>query len=296
MRVAVTGQNGQVASSLAARAPRAGHEIVVLARPAVNLANPASVRAAIAQARPDVIVNAAAYTAVDKAETDEAEAFTVNERGAGAVAAAAAELGVPLLHLSTDYVFDGRGSEPYVETDPTGPLGVYGRSKLAGERAVMAAHGGNSAVLRTAWVYSPYGANFVKTMLRLAESREELGVVADQIGNPTSALAIADGLLALAERLHRDSDPALRGVFHMTAAGEASWAEFAEQIFAGSADLGGPAATVRRITTAEFPTPVRRPANSRLNSDKLFAAYGVRLPQWRTSLDEVMAMLLKQPK
>ena len=185
MRIAVTGANGQVATSLLERAgPKL--EVVALGRPAFDLASRAAVLAGLEAARPDVIVNAAAYTAVDKAEAEEAEALRVNGEGAGHVAEAAERLGVPLLHLSTDYVFDGALDRPYREDDPTGPTGAYGRSKLAGEKAVAAACG-NSVILRTAWVYSPFGANFVRTMLRLNETRDEVGVVADQRGNPTSA-------------------------------------------------------------------------------------------------------------
>ena len=174
-----------------------------------------------------MIVNAAAYTAVDKAEAEEAVATHVNGDGAGHVAEAAARLRVPLLHLSTDYVFDGVLDRPYREDDPTAPAGAYGRSKLAGEKLV-AERCEDSVILRTAWVYSPFGANFVRTMLRLNETRDEVGVVADQRGNPTSALDIADALIAIAARVKDDSSPALRGVFHMTGSGEATWADFAE--------------------------------------------------------------------
>ena len=265
MRIAVTGKAGQVVSALIERGGAAGHEVVALGRPELDLADPASVAATLAAARPDAIVSAAAYTAVDKAETERDLAFAVNGVGAGAVAQAARALGVPLVHVSTDYVFDGLGDRPYRETDPTGPTGVYGASKLAGEQAVLAAHGGNSAIVRVAWVYSPFGGNFVKTMLRLAADRDEVSVVADQIGNPTSALDIADGILLVAANLAGGDDPRLRGIFHMTAGGEASWADFAEGIFAASAAHGGPSATVRRIPTADYPTAATRPANSRLD-------------------------------
>ncbi len=199
MRIAVTGATGQVATSLVERAGP-GVEIVALGRPAFDLTDRAAVLAGLEAARPDVIVNAAAYTAVDKAEAEDALALRVNGEGAGHVAEAAARLGVPLLHLSTDYVFDGALDRPYREDDPTGPTGAYGRSKLAGEKEVAAACE-NSVILRTAWVYSPFGVNFVRTMLRLGESREEVGVVADQRGNPTSALDIADGLITIAARV-----------------------------------------------------------------------------------------------
>jgi len=291
MRIAVTGRSGQIARSLIDRGAAVGHEVIALARPALDLSVPASIAPALEAAAPDLIVSAAAYTAVDRAEDEREQAFAVNGAGAGAVAEAARGLGVPLIHISTDYVFDGMLDRPYAESDPTGPTGVYGGSKLAGEQAVLAAHGDNSAILRVAWVYSPFGANFVKTMLRLAAEREELGVVADQIGNPTSALDIADGVLRVAENLAKDGAPTLRGPFHMTAGGEASWADFAEAIFAASAAQGGPSATVRRIGTADYPTPARRPANSRLDSSRIAVAHGVALPPWQHALEEVVTRL-----
>lgn len=291
MKLVVTGVTGQVALSLVERAPP-GVTVIPLGRPTLDLADPAGIAPALAGLGADLVVNAAAYTAVDKAETDRDAAFAVNATGAGAVALAARTLGLPLIHLSTDYVFDGAGPAPYVETDRPGPTGVYGASKLAGEAAVAAAHPG-AVIARTAWVYSPFGSNFVKTMLRLAATRDELGVVADQIGNPTSALDIADGVLKMAANLlARPGDPDLSGLFHMTASGEASWADFAERIFAASAVAGGPAARVRRIATADYPTPARRPANSRLGCARLAAVHGVRLPDWRSAVDDVVARLL----
>jgi dTDP-4-dehydrorhamnose reductase len=291
MRIAVTGQAGQVVTSLVERGAAAGHEVIAIGRPELNLADPASVMRALKDAAPDAIVSAAAYTAVDKAESESDLAHAINGAGAGAVAQAAKALGVPLVHVSTDYVFDGTLDRLYGESDPTGPTGVYGASKLAGEQAVLAAHGDNSAIVRVAWVYSPFGANFVKTMLRLAGDRDEVSVVADQVGNPTSALEIADGILLIATNLVSTSDPALRGVFHMTAQGEASWADFAEAIFAASAACGGPSASVRRIGTADYPTPATRPANSRLDCGLIARVHGVALPDWRTSLETVIARL-----
>lgn len=290
MRVAVTGKQGQVVTSLIERgAGRA--EIIALGRPELDLADPVSVARALEALRPDVIVNAAAYTMVDKAEVDEETAARVNADGAGAVAEAAARLAAPVIHISTDYVFDGQLDRPYREDDPTGPTGAYGRSKLEGERRVAAA-GENHAILRTAWVYSPFGANFVKTMLRLGETRSELGVVADQRGNPTSALDIADGVLAVAERMVKDPSRELRGVFHMTGAKEASWADFAEEILALAHRRGRPPVSVKRIATADYPTPARRPANSRLDNSKLRRAFGVALPDWRPSLAHCVDRLL----
>ena len=293
MRIVVTGREGQVVRSLIERGGMAGATVIPIGRPELDLAGSAeAIGAVIAAEAPDVVVSAAAYTAVDKAESERDLAFAVNEQGPRAIAAAARDAGIPLIHLSTDYVFDGNGDRPYVEGDPTNPNGVYGASKLAGEQAVLTMQP-VSAVLRTAWVYSPYSNNFVKTMLRLASDRDEVSVVADQRGNPTSALDIADGILAVARNLRAAGGPALRGLFHMTGAGEATWAEFAEAIFAASGELGGPVARVNHIMTADYPTAAKRPANSRLNSDKLSAVHDVRLPDWRQSLKGVVARLLQ---
>ena len=216
----------------------------------------------------------------------------VNGEGAGHVAEAAARIGAPFLHLSTDYVFDGALDRPYREDDPTGPTGAYGRSKLVGERRV-AERCPNSAILRTAWIYSPFGANFVRTMLRLNETREEVSVVADQRGNPTSALDIAEALLAIAKRICDDASPALRGVFHMTGSGEATWADFAEAVFQEADARGRRLTRVKRIATADYPTPARRPANSRLDNEKLRRVYGLALPDWRVSLAACCARLIR---
>jgi dTDP-4-dehydrorhamnose reductase len=297
LRIVVTGGPGQLVLSLiergAARTSEA-FEIVAVGPPELDLAFPDDDRilAALAAASPDVIVNAAAHTAVDKAETERELAFAINAEGAGAVARAAARLGVPLVHVSTDYVFAGDKLEPYTENDVPAPTGVYGASKLAGEAAVLAS-GADAAILRTAWVYSPFGANFVKTMLRLAETREELGVVADQRGNPTNALDLADAVLTVATNLTADAAPQLRGLFHATGSGEASWADFAEAIFAASAAQGGRSARVKPITSAEYPTPARRPANSRLDCSRLAQHHGVRLPDWHGSTRAVVARLVQ---
>ena len=290
MRIVVTGQSGQVVTSLIERGGAVGHEVIAIGRPQLDLADPASVIRALEASAPEAIVSAAAYTAVDKAETESDLAHAVNGAGAGAVAQAAKALGIPLVHVSTDYVFDGTLDRAYLESDPTGPTGVYGASKLAGEQAVLSTHA-NSAIVRVAWVYSPFGSNFVKTMLRVGADRDELSVVADQVGNPTSALDIADGVLLVASNLVSDSSPDLRGIFHMTAQGEASWADFAEAIFAASAAHGGPCASVRRIGTQDYPTPATRPANSRLHCGLIARVHGVTLPDWRGSLDTVVARL-----
>lgn len=291
MRIAVTGKSGQVVTALLERGRAAGHEVIALGRPELDLADPASVIRMLQAAASDVIVSAAAYTTVDKAETETDLAHAVNGAGAGAVAQAAKMLGVPLIHISTDYVFDGSLNRPYLESDATGPTSAYGASKLTGEQAVLGTYPEGSVVLRVAWVYSPFGGNFVKTMLRLAGDSDEISVVADQIGNPTSALDIADGILMVADNLAGSEETALRGVFHMTANGEASWADFAEEILAASAANGGPSANVKRITTAEYPTPATRPSNSRLDCGKIAQVHGVSLPDWHGALTAVVARL-----
>lgn len=265
--------------------------MVTLGRPDLDLAGPTNaIVSVIERARPDAIVSAAAYTQVDKAESERELAFAINAAGPLAVARAARTLDVPLVHLSTDYVFDGSKREPYLETDPAEPTTVYGASKLAGEKAVLAENGA-SAVLRTAWVYSPFGANFVKTMLRLAETRDEVAVVADQRGNPTGALHIADGILSVIAGLRSGDHSDRSGIFHMTASGDASWADLAEAVFEASAEAGGPSAKVQRIATADYPTAARRPANSRLDCSKLAQVHGVRLPDWHESLQAVVQRL-----
>ena len=292
MRLVVTGKAGQVATALAERGRAMGVDVVAVGRPELDLAKAENAEAVLAAARPDVIVSAAAYTAVDKAEADAEAAWAVNATGAGHVAAAASRLGVPIIHISTDYVFDGSKDAPYVETDATGPLGVYGASKLAGEQAVMAATP-DHAILRTAWVYSPFGNNFLKTMLRLAADRPELRVVDDQLGNPTSALDIADAVIQVAKNLvARPGDAELRGVFHMAGSGEGSWADFAREIIAASAARGGPSARVTGIPASEYPTPARRPANSRLSSARLANVHTIFMPGWKKSTEEVVARLV----
>ena len=291
LRLVVTGSQGQVVRALQERATHGGVEIVALGRPQLDLLNPVSIVSTLETARPDVVVSAAAYTAVDLAESHAAEAHAINATGAGEVARSAATLGVPVVHLSTDYVFDGALDRPYREGDPTGPIGEYGRSKLAGELAVAAANP-NHAILRTAWVYSPFGENFVRTMLNLAATREEITVVADQHSAPTSAHDIADGVIKVARNLVANSALGLRGVFHMVAQGEATRAEFAEAVFALSRAAGGPFARVKPIPTSAYPTPARRPANSRLDTAKIAREHGVVLPQWREALAVCMARLV----
>ena len=234
-----------------------------------------------------MVINAAAYTAVDKAESDAAAAFALNRDGAGALAAAAAAANCPIIHVSTDYVFDGNKSGAYLEQDATNPLGVYGRSKLEGEAAVATANA-RHVILRTAWIYGAHGHNFLKTMLRLARERPELRVVADQRGNPTFAPHLADAILAIAAQIGNGRP---WGVYHATAAGETTWHGFAAAIVAAAKPLGVPQIPILPITTADYPTPARRPANSCLDCGKLERVFGVRLPSWQQGLAECLGEL-----
>lgn len=243
--------------------------------------NPACCAAAIADC--DVVINAAAWTAVDKAETEEAVATVVNGEAPAAMARACAALGLPFLHISTDYVFDGAGTSPFAPDHPTAPLGAYGRSKLAGERGVLTA-GGNALILRTSWVVSAHGANYVKTMLRLGAERESLNVVADQIGGPTPAAAIADALYVAAQAM---VSGAKGGVHHFAGLPDTSWAGFAREIMARA----GLACHINDIPTSAYPTPAKRPLNSRLNCTAFEAAFGVPRPDWRAGLDDILQEL-----
>jgi dTDP-4-dehydrorhamnose reductase len=290
IRLLVTGSQGQVVTAMLERAPD-DIEVAAMGRPELDLADPQSILRAFDDEVADVVVNAAAYTAVDKAEAEEDLATRVNGDGAGLVAEAARRLGAPIIHLSTDYVFDGSLDRPYREDDPTNPIGAYGRSKLAGEFAVADANP-RHAILRTAWVYSPFGANFVKTMLRLGETRSEVRVVGDQRGAPTSAIDIADTLFEVARQIVADPSPRKFGVFHMTGGDEATWAEFAAAVFDEATQYGRAPVKVTPIPTAEYPTPARRPANSRLDGARLARDYGITLPPWRQSLKPVVARLL----
>ena len=250
-------------------------------RETLDLTRLDGIDALIAQVDPRAVINAAAYTAVDRAEREPDAAFALNRDAPAAMAAACAARGLPLVHFSTDYVFDGTLDRPYLETDPTGPTGVYGDSKLAGEQAVTAA-GGPATILRTSWVYGVYGVNFVKSMLRLARDRDEISVVSDQIGRPTWSRDCAEAALLALDAL--SGAPGLTGVYHLSGAGDASWADLAAAAFAESARRGWATAQVRPISTAEYPTPARRPANSRLDCGKIEAALPWRCRPWRESL------------
>ena len=292
VKIAIIGATGQIARSLASHLPKSGHEIVVLARPELDLLQSESVIAAIRQASPTLIINPAAYTLVDKAETEPELAAAINIDGARAVAQASEAIGARLIHFSTDYVYDGTKTTHYAESDRTVPLGVYGRTKLAGERAIQESCA-SSVILRTSWVNSAHGSNFVKTMLRLAAERPELKVVADQFGAPSFADDIANAVNAMLPRLIGSSvTPEHFGVFHMTNAGETSWYGFAEAIMAGAAARGVASVPVHAITTADYPTPARRPANSRLSNNKLREVYGISMPHWQEGLERCLDKLL----
>ena len=275
----VFGQTGQVARELATCA-----DTLCLSRAEADLSDPGACAEAIRAHAPRAVINAAAYTAVDKAEEEEALATTINAAAPAAMAAACADLGIPLVQISTDYVFDGAGTAPWRPGDPVAPLGAYGRSKLAGEQGVRAA-GGAYAVLRTSWVVSAHGNNFIKTMLRLGKTRETLSVVADQVGGPTPARAIAAACVEVAEILV--SEPDKRGVYHFSGAPDVSWAGFAREIFA---QAGLPCA-VTEIPTADYPTPAARPLNSRLDCTDLETVFGLSRPDWRAGLAEILKEL-----
>ncbi|MEM7741056.1 MAG: dTDP-4-dehydrorhamnose reductase [Pseudomonadota bacterium] len=292
IRVFVAGQSGQVAQSLAKTAPSQ----VVLGlhgRPDVDITDKDSIARAVEAFNPDVVINAAAYTAVDQAEDERDAAFAANEAGPRHLADVTADRGIPLIHLSTDYVFDGSGTRPYREDDPTAPLGVYGASKLAGEEAVVAANP-KHIIARTAWVYGSTGKNFLKTMLRVAASNDELRVVDDQRGAPTSSDTIAVALLTIAQSIVEAGDQAPFGLYHLVSAGEASWADFAKAIFDESAARGGPSASVVPITTAEYPTKATRPAYSVLDTAKTRSAFDVILADWREPVGTIVTDVLNE--
>ncbi len=294
MKLLVTGAEGQVAKCLQeAGAAVRGLNVVAVGRPRLDITAPASVLDAVSALRPDVIVNAAAYTAVDRAESEPGIAHLVNAAGAGNVARAAHQAGVPVIHISTDYVFDGSKTSAYSESDAVGPISVYGRSKLDGERLVEEA-AVRHVILRTAWVYSPFGNNFVKTMLRLASQRPELGVVDDQYGSPTYAPHLAAAILDIAQQVSKAGDGGgAWGIYHACGAGETTWCGLAREVFQVSARLGGPHADVKPIATSDYPTAARRPANSRLSGEKLRAVFGVALPDWRDGVAACVERLVK---
>jgi dTDP-4-dehydrorhamnose reductase len=289
MRLLVLGANGQIGWELAHSLLALG-EVIALDRTGCDLARPDMIPQVVHAAKPDVLVNAAAYTAVDRAEAEEELATVVNATAAGVLAGETQRAGALLVHYSTDYVFDGTKAEPYVEADPVAPLNAYGRSKLAGERAVRAA-GGDHLILRTSWIYAARGRNFFKTILRLAREREELRIVADQVGAPTFARNVAEATTQVIEHAQRERD---QGEFksetlHMTAAGVTTWHGFAKAILNQAGNLAPSHPVVHAIRTDEFPTPARRPRNSRLRCDRLRERFGVALPEWEAGLAQCLA-------
>jgi dTDP-4-dehydrorhamnose reductase len=298
MRVFVTGaDDGQLARSPAEAAAISGDiEVGFGARPIMDLTRPATILPAMEAFRPDVVVSAAAYTAVDRAESEPELVYAINRDGAGATAAAAARLGAPVIHLSTDYVFDGLKDGAYVETDLPSPQGVYGRSKLEGEHTVAAANP-RHVIARTSWIYAPFGSNFVRTMLRLSAERDALRVVDDQIGCPTYAPDLADAILEVARTWSRDgwrSEHA--GVTHFAGPDAVTWCAFARQILSGAAARGGRRVDVEAITTEQYPTPAARPANSRLSTARLESLFGLKLPPLDRSLSACLNRLMGEPR
>jgi dTDP-4-dehydrorhamnose reductase len=296
MRLYVIGGEGQVARSL--REVAALDKNIVFgygARPEVDLLRLSSIEKALADFSPDVVINPAAYTAVDRAESEPDQAFALNRDGARATAVVAADQGVPIIHLSTDYVFDGKKQGAYIESDPVAPQGVYGRSKLEGEFAVAEANP-KHIVLRTSWVYSSFGSNFVRTMLRLAEQRDRLQVVDDQLGCPTYAPDIAGAIIAIAREVTGSRwHPRFAGVTHLAGPDALSWCGFAKEIIRGAVERGGRSVPVDPISTSDYPTAALRPANSTLSTERLNATFGIRLPPMMESLSDCLDRLL-QPK
>ncbi|WP_315762150.1 dTDP-4-dehydrorhamnose reductase [Sphingomonas sp. Y38-1Y] len=288
--ILVTGAGGQLGIELARAALPEGWRVVALDRGALDLTDTGAIAAKVAERPWAAVINGAAYTGVDKAESDQVTAWAVNAMAPAAFGAACAAAGIPLVQVSTDYVFAGDKDGVWEIDDPVAPLGVYGASKLGGELAVRTS-GARHAIVRTAWVVSAHGNNFVKTMLRVGAQRDTLGVVDDQRGSPTSAADLAAALLTIAIRLAEDPE-APSGTFHFSNQGGVSWAGFATEIFAQSAARGGPTAAVNPITTADYPTPARRPANSLLSHDAIRAAYGIEPRAWQAALGDILDELI----
>ena len=286
MKILINGQHGQVSQELQRHLSHLG-ELVVLGREQLDLAQPEQIRQQVQRIRPDLIINAAAHTAVDQAESEPQLAFAINASAPGILAEQALELGVPLIHYSTDYVFDGSKPAPYTEDDAPNPLGVYGKSKLAGEQAISAVQG-QHLILRTSWVYSTHGRNFLLTMQRLLQEKPEMRIVADQIGAPTWAGTIARSTLALIERWQA-GNPGAWGTYHLTAQGETSWFGFAQAIGEALREQGKPCAHLLPIPSSAYPTPAARPLNSRLDCSRLQREWGVSQADWQTALRECLA-------
>ncbi|WP_298380462.1 dTDP-4-dehydrorhamnose reductase [Azospirillum sp.] len=294
MKILVLGSNGQLGFELMRAAWAADTAVAGLPYPEFDVTRPGDVDKAIAAHGPDLVVNATAHTAVDKAESEADLAFAINRDGPAAMAAACAGRGIPLIHVSTDYVFDGTKPTPYVEDDPVAPLGVYGASKAAGEDAVRMGTS-RHVILRTSWVYSAYGNNFVKTMLRFGQERDEMRVVADQTGGPTAASDLAAAIVHVANRIAAGGGDALWGTYHLTGTGVTTWHGFAERIFQRLEERIGKRPRLVAIETKDYPTPARRPANSRLDCTKARDRLGVVAPPWESSLDRVLDELFTNP-
>lgn len=285
MKILINGRHGQVSHELQRRLGAVG-ELIVLGRDQLDLAQPDQIRRQVQNVRPDLIINAAAHTAVDLAESEPQSAFAINAVAPGILAEEALALDIPLIHYSTDYVFDGSKAGPYNEDDTPNPLGVYGKSKLAGEQAIRDVQG-KHLILRTSWVYSTHGRNFLLTMQRLLQEKPELRVVADQIGAPTWAGTIANSTLALIERW-QVNDVANWGTYHLSAQGETSWFGFAQAIGEALRQQGKPCADLLPIPSSDYPTPAARPLNSRLDCSRLQRDWGVSQPDWQTALRECL--------
>lgn len=286
MRILVTGKTGQVSVCLQKIAPEYHHEIILIGRPEIDFEKGDEILPEIIKIAPDVVISAAAYTMVDKAETEIEIAQNINSKAPEFIAKACNILNIPLLHLSTDYVYSGDKKSPYLETDAVSPQSIYGKTKLDGENVIAAIHP-NHVILRTAWVYSPYGKNFVKTMINLGATRQEISVVADQIGCPTSAIDIAHSLIKIAQIVVSDNDKKFRGIFNLAGKGETSWADFAKEIF----KIKKMQTKVIDIETSQYPTPAKRPSNSRLDCSKLQNIYKIELPLWHKSLEYCINLL-----
>ena len=291
--ILVVGKSGQLGRCLSDIASRRNLPFAVAGRPDLDIEQPKSIDRILSSVTPQVVINAAAYAAVDNAETDSDHCYGVNRDGAGYLAAAAWRRKLPFIHISTDYVFDGQKSLPYREDDRAAPLGVYGRSKLEGEQAVLAAHP-EALIFRTSWIYSPFGSNFVKTILRLAESRPLLQIVNDQQGCPTSARDLAVALVDIVPQFLQASDRRHAGLYHLSGTGQTTWFGFASEILAGVKNRGWHVPPLQAIATADYPTLAQRPANSALDCAKVERVFGIKLPPWQVSLRNCIDQLTTQ--
>lgn len=292
LKILLLGAGGQVGREVVRAAEIGGTKIVALSRAELDFADHAAFAKQIVKGEADVVINAAAYTQVDRAESNPKDAFQVNAIAPGQLAKVCAANELPLIHISTDYVFSGDKLSPYFEGDEPGPINVYGQSKLAGEQAVVQA-GGPHAIIRTSWVYSSHGNNFLRTMLRLAATRREINVVSDQYGSPTSAADLAGALLQIAQALSLDRSDRLQGTFHFQGGGSATWYEFAAAIMNNCRTWNWHAAHINAVPTSSYPTPAKRPRNSRLDCAKILATHGIAQRPWQHSLADVMADLAR---